>query len=486
MSSQGLNTSVIPVVLCGGSGTRLWPLSRKSLPKQFVPLIGTKSLLTMTLERVAELNQSDVAVVGSNEHRFLIGQSMMEAGVRGTILLEPVARNTAPAMAIAVLNATLFTAKESAADPLILFCPADHHIPDLDSFLRSVQCAIPAANDGFIVTFGARPHYPSTAYGYIRRGDPIDNKAFAILEFAEKPTAERARDLLVGRDVFWNCGIFLARASSWRDAFCTHAPDIWKAASDAMREALSEGVPDGNHFVRPNQTHFERCRSESVDYAVMERHPKVAVVPFESLWSDVGSWNAVADLVEPDENQNRLVGEGLAHQSKNTFLHAPYRPVVALGVDGLLIVDTPDAVLVANRQCAEAVKEVVTLLNSANIEQAHTHRRVGRPWGWYDTITQGDGFQVKRIGVRPKASLSLQMHHHRAEHWVVVRGKAEVTCGERTFILKENESTFIPLGVIHRLSNPGDEELEIIEVQSGGYLGEDDIVRFKDDYGRDK
>lgn len=470
--------SITPVILCGGSGTRLWPLSRKSFPKQFVPLVGDKSLLQLTLERVAPLG-SNVITVAAEDHRFLVADSMRQAKVQGTIILEPVARNTAAAMALAALHAR--------QDDCLLFCPADHHIPDAAAFVRTTREGMSAAARGAIVTFGVVPTFPSTAYGYIRQGVLRPDGSLQVAQFIEKPDAVRAAELLLQGDTFWNAGIFLAGARFLLEALDEHAPDILRSCRAAMEAAATEqpgkSAPD-TVFLRPARPEFEACRSQSIDYAVMEPHQDVAVLPFRGQWSDVGSWNAVADLSAPDPHQNRVQGQGWLHDAHNTFIHAPHRPVVALGTRDLLIIDTPDAVLVAQRDCAEQVKDVVAQLEEGHATQAAFHRKVVRPWGWYDSVDAGERFQVKRIGVKPGASLSLQKHHHRAEHWVVVRGTAEVTRGNETFLLSENQSTYIPIGEVHRLHNPGKMELEMIEVQSGAYLGEDDIVRLEDSYGR--
>lgn len=421
---------------------------------------------------------------------------MEEAGVTGSILLEPAPRNTAMAMAVAAtyavqnkkVNSKPNTKQDqhwqTDPDPLLLFCPADHHIPDTDTFIECIQSAINAANSGLIVTFGVMPTHPSSAYGYIRAGAPLDAYASKASQFIEKPSRTDAEKLLLEGNAFWNAGIFLSRASMLLDALRLHAPDVLEAAQASTQNTNTEKTTEGNLFIRFDKELFEAARSESIDYAVMEKYDQVALVPFKGQWSDVGSWNAVAQLTEADANQNRIKGQGIAHKTENTFIHAPNRPVVALGVTDLLIIDTADAVLIAHQEDAEKVKDVVAYLDAQGMGEAHTHRRVARPWGWYDSITRGDGFQVKRIRVKPKASLSLQMHNHRAEHWIVVAGVAQVTCGDKVFTLNKNESTFIPLGVTHRLHNPGETELEIIEVQSGGYLGEDDIVRFEDRYGR--
>jgi mannose-1-phosphate guanylyltransferase/mannose-6-phosphate isomerase len=482
------NRPLVPVILCGGSGTRLWPLSRKSYPKQFVPLVGDKSLLQLTLERLA-FSAGPVICVAAEEHRFLVTDTLQAAQAGGTVLLEPAARNTAAAMALAALLAR----DGGQADPLLLFCPADHHIPDASAFARTVQQGVAAAEDGAIVTFGVVPSFPSSAYGYIEQGQARADGSRSVARFIEKPAPAAAQALLLQGGVLWNAGIFLTRASTLLAALKQHASDILHACESAMASARTEALPQANtagparsatRFVRPEASAFLACRSQSIDYAVMEPHDNVAVVPFEGQWSDVGSWNAVADLTPADEAGNRIAGEGHALHARNTFIHAPERTVVALGTQDLLIIDTPDALLVAQRDHAEQVKDVVAHLEKLQAPQATLHRRVARPWGWYDSIDMGERFQVKRIGVKPGASLSLQKHHHRAEHWIVVKGTAEVTRGTERYLLSENQSTYIPIGEVHRLHNPGKLELEMIEVQSGSYLGEDDIVRLEDNYGR--
>ncbi|MFC3678337.1 mannose-1-phosphate guanylyltransferase/mannose-6-phosphate isomerase [Ferrovibrio xuzhouensis] len=465
-----------PVILCGGAGTRLWPLSRKSFPKQFVPLIGGKSLLRLTLERVAILNR-EVLVVAAEDHRFLVADAMAEAGVQGAAVLEPAPRNTAAAMAVAALE-------EADPEALLLFCPADHHIPDAAAFAQTVRQGVSAARTGSIVTFGIVPSFPSTAYGYIEQGAERTDGGWQVVRFIEKPDAARARQLILGGRVVWNAGIFLCTAGTLLNALQVHAPQILQACRQACAAVEEEIGPTGHRFIRPAPAPFMACEAQSIDYAVMEKHVGMVMVPFRGQWSDVGSWNAVADLSAPDEDGNRIEGQGVARHSHNTYVHAPHRPVAVLGVDDLLVIDTMDAVLVLHRDRAEQVRDIVDRLEKDGSPQAVTHRKVARPWGWYDTVDAGNRFQVKRIGVRPGASLSLQKHHHRAEHWVVVKGTAEVTRGEEVFLLSENQSTYIPVGVVHRLRNPGQTELEIIEIQSGGYLGEDDIVRLQDAYGR--
>jgi mannose-1-phosphate guanylyltransferase/mannose-6-phosphate isomerase len=485
------STDITPVILCGGSGTRLWPLSRQSFPKQFVPLVGGQSLLQLTLARLAWCGQP-VVCVAAQDHRFLVADaiesqntSSQNTGSQKTgsqVLLEPAGRNTAAAMALAAL-----LARQGGADPLLLFCPADHHIPDATAFAQTIRQGAPAAEAGAIVTYGVVPSFPSSAYGYIQQGEDRADGSHRVARFIEKPAPAAAQALLLQGDVLWNAGIFLTRASVLLAALQQHAPDILLHCEQAMASPRCDAVgsgADGIGFVRPQPEPFLACRAQSIDYAVMEPHDNVAVVPFQGQWSDVGSWNAVAALTAADEAGNRITGQGHALQARNTFIHAPGRTVVALGTQDLLIIDTPDALLVANRDHTEQVKDVVAHLTAQAIPQAAAHRRVARPWGWYDSVDAGERFQVKRIGVKPGASLSLQKHHHRAEHWIVVQGTAEVTRGTETYLLSENQSTYIPIGEVHRLHNPGKLELEMIEVQSGSYLGEDDIVRLEDIYGR--
>jgi len=474
-----MSVNIKPVILCGGSGTRLWPLSRESFPKQFVPLIDGQSLLALTINRVQSL--SAPICVTNEEHRFFVQELLKKIpnNSEGSILLEPAGRNTAAAMASAALMPGVVDSD------LLLFLPSDHFVPDIDAFISTMRSGVEAARSGYIVTFGVQPSFPSTAYGYIQQGHELNNlkasakSIFAVERFVEKPPVDKAQAMLLSGNYLWNAGIFLCQASVLKGALNQHASDILNASELAMKSAQVDG-----DFVRPNKEAFLACRSESIDYAVMEHFDKVAVVPFKGTWSDVGSWNAVAALSSADELGNRINGQGLALQSKNTYINAPHRPVVALGTNDLVIVDTPDAVLVAASEKVEQVKEVVAQLKKEGKAEAVIHRRVARPWGWYDSIDMGERFQVKRIAVKAGASLSLQMHHHRAEHWIVVKGTAKVTNGDEVFLLEENQSTYIPIGVKHRLENPGSTDLEMIEVQSGGYLGEDDIVRFEDVYGR--
>lgn len=471
MAEAKMDSGILPVILCGGSGTRLWPLSRKAYPKQFVPLLDGKSLLALTLERVKSISPR-VQTVASQAHRFLVQDATQAAGVVAQHLLEPVARNTAAAMAVAALNAR--------PDQLLLFLPADHHIPDASAFAAAVEKGVPAARRGYIVTFGVSPAFPSTAYGYIRQGKALDEHSWSVERFVEKPDAQKAGQLLLSGGHFWNAGIFLVQASTLLEALALHAPAILASC----RQATEKQTLDGS-FTRLNEAAFSACPAVSFDYAVLEHHDKIAMVPFSGQWSDVGSWNAVAELAPADEQGNRIVGHGWALQSSNTYIHAPHRAVVALGTEDLLIIDTPDALLVAAASHAEQVKDVVARLEQDKLPQAADHRLVARPWGQYDCVDSGARFQVKRLTVKPGGKLSLQLHHHRAEHWVVVQGAARVTCGEETYLLKENESTYIPVGIKHRLENPGNTPLEMIEVQTGSHLDENDIVRFEDHYGRE-
>lgn len=436
----------------------------------------------MTLDRVEQLG---LPICVTNEaHRFFVQDHLKQISKYNSstdvkILLEPVGRNTATAMACTALMPGI------AAQDLLLFLPSDHHVPDIEAFSITMRSGIEAARAGYILTYGIQPSFPSTAYGYIQQGkrlphlSPSGSSTYSVERFIEKPSLAKAQEMLLSGKYLWNAGIFLCQASVLIDALSKHAPDILKSCQDAMKSSIVDG-----DFIRPHKDSFLDCRSESIDYAVMEYFEKVAVVPFKGAWSDVGSWNAVAELSPADYFGNRISGQGTISHARNTYINAPHRPVVAIGTADLVIVDTPDAVLVASSDRVDQVKDVVAKLKKNGASQAVMHRRVARPWGWYDSVDVGDRFQVKRIAVKPGACLSLQMHNHRAEHWIVVKGTAKVTNGEKVFILEENQSTYIPIGVRHRLENPGKTDLEMIEVQSGSYLGEDDIVRFEDTYGR--
>jgi mannose-1-phosphate guanylyltransferase/mannose-6-phosphate isomerase len=468
---------LIPVILSGGSGTRLWPLSRKNFPKQFLPLHGDMSLFQQTIARTGKLDSAaPPIVVCSEEHRFLVAEQLRELKVEGaTILLEPVARNTAPAIALAA-----WQARARDADAVLLVLPADHLIGDVAGFADAVAKAMPTSSQGWLVTFGVRPQSPATGFGYIQRGAALDASAFRVAHFVEKPDAATARRYVDAGDYEWNSGMFLFRAQSYLDALQRHAPEMHAAS----REAFDKSKADLD-FVRIDQTAFAASPEKSIDYAVMEKTDHAAVVPVNCAWSDIGSWDALWAASGHDADGNRLEGDVIAVDSHNCYVHgASRRLVAALGLEDTVIVDTPDAVLVAPRARVQDVRRVVERLKAAGRQEHLFHRKVYRPWGSYDSIDSGGRFQVKRIIVKPGAALSLQKHFHRAEHWVVVSGTAEVTRNDEVFLLTENQSTFLPLGALHRLRNPGKVPLELIEVQSGSYLGEDDIVRLDDVYGR--
>ena len=468
---------LIPVILSGGSGTRLWPLSRKNLPKQFLPLAGDSTLFQQTVARAKTLPGAvSPIVVCSEDHRFLVAEQLQMLGVSdASILLEPVARNTAPAIALAALQAL-----SRDPDATLLVLPADHLIGDTDSFSDAVRRALPLAADGWLVTFGIRPDAPETGFGYIRRGNPLNDSGYQVDAFVEKPDRATAESYLETGAYDWNSGMFLFRASRLLEELAQQVPSIHAGVATAFESAHAD-----LDFVRIDKEAFAQVPEDSIDYAVMERTRRAAVVPVSCEWSDIGSWAALWAASERDGNGNRLEGDVLALDSDNCFVRSTDRRMVALlGVHDLVVVDTPDAVLVAARDPAQDVKKLVDPLKAADRPEHMFHRKVYRPWGSYDSIDMGERFQVKRIVVKAGAALSLQKHHHRAEHWIVVSGTAEVTRDNEVFMLSENQSTYLPLGSIHRLRNIGKVPLELIEVQSGSYLGEDDIVRLEDVYGR--
>jgi len=470
------------VVLSGGSGTRLWPLSRAHYPKQLIPLLGERSLLQDTVARLEGLAvaQAPPLVVCNEHHRFMVAEQLHRMGrADAAILLEPEGRNTAPALTLAALMAM-----ESGGDPVLLATPADHLIQDPEAFRAVVARGLDHAREGAVVTFGIVPTHAETGYGYIRRGAPRGEQAYALAGFREKPDADTARAYLESGEYYWNSGMFMMRASRWLEALQETQPEIL----DACRRALAGGRRDGD-FCRIDAEAFAACPSDSIDYAVMEPlaragDAQAVVLPLEAGWSDVGAWDALWAVGAQDEAGNVTRGDVLSHDSRGNLVFAEHRLVGTVGVEDLIVVETADAVLVAHKDKVQDVKALVDRLKAAGRSEVLHHRRVYRPWGSYESIDAGERFQVKRIVVKPGASLSLQMHHHRAEHWIVVRGTARVTRGEEEFLLSENQSTYIPLGVVHRLENPGTIPLELIEVQSGSYLGEDDIVRFEDRYGR--
>jgi mannose-1-phosphate guanylyltransferase / mannose-6-phosphate isomerase len=475
-----------PVVMAGGSGTRLWPLSRAQFPKQFLVLQGDRSLFQQAAQRLASLAASDIrvaptCVVGNEEHRFLVLEQLREIQIGGaTLLLEPMGRNTAPAMTLAALRAI-----ETGADPVLAVTPADQTVVDEPAFTAALQRAVRLAADGAIVILGVQPDRPETGYGYIKSSGAGDS--MVVERFVEKPDLATAKRYLAEGQYFWNSGMFVVRASVWLAAIERCRADI-AAATRAAWQARSLDAA----FVRPGREAFAAIPSESIDYAVMEpvaAEPgafSLRMVPLAAGWNDLGAWEAVWQVSEKDDAGNASHGDVLLRDSRNSLVHAASRLVGVVGLDNVVVVETPDAVLVTDRSRSQEVKQIVAELDRAGRSEQTLHRQVHRPWGWYDSIDSGERFQVKRILVKPGASLSLQMHHHRAEHWIVVSGTAEVTCGDKVILLSENQSTYIPLGEKHRLSNPGKVPLEIIEVQSGSYLGEDDIVRFEDTYGRVK
>ncbi|AVT15468.1 mannose-1-phosphate guanylyltransferase/mannose-6-phosphate isomerase [Paracidovorax avenae] len=492
------SSRLLPVVLCGGAGSRLWPLSRETYPKQFLSLAGEWSMLQKTVQRLIEpLNGIDVAtaplLVCNTEHRFVTAEQLKAIGVGGAqILLEPVGRNTAPALTLAALQALEDSRSE---DPVLLAMPADHMIEDVPAFRRAVQYAFPYAATGGVVTFGVEPNRPETGYGYIccapvqqhsAHSTEIPAQVRLVNKFVEKPDVETARGYVDSGQYFWNSGIFMVRAGKWLEAVRACCPDIFDACSEAMRDAVKD-----LDFIRPSPSAFKACPSDSIDYAVMERLPLLTqlniptyVLPLVAGWSDLGAWDALWETLERDSDGNASVGQVIQHGCRNTLLYGSHRLVAGVGLEHIVVVETTDAVLVVDKYRTQEVKHIVAMLAGKGNGLAEHHRKVHRPWGWYDAIDSGPFFQVKRIVVNPGARLSLQLHRHRAEHWVVVSGNAEITNGTATFMLGRNESTFIPIGCPHRLANPGTMPLEIIEVQSGDYLGEDDIVRLDDIYGR--
>lgn len=486
---------IVPVVLSGGSGTRLWPLSRELYPKQLLPLTSQNTLLQETLLRLNGLPDLGSPLVVCNEHhRFMVAEQLRSINFPSSaILLEPVGRNTAPAVAVAALQA-----QRGGDDPLLLVLPADHVIVDVETFRGAVAAGAELAELGRLVTFGVVPDKAETGYGYIRgdRTSPLqfechsdtaknlgtlggNSTAFAVAEFVEKPDLPTAQAYLASGDYYWNSGMFLFRASCYLENLEKFAPEMLACC----RKALA-GAQKDLDFIRLDAEAFAACPKDSIDYAVMEKTDDAAVIPLEAGWSDVGSWSALWEVGPSDDGGNVVRGEVMTHESRNCYLYSSGRMVVAVGLEDHVVVETADAVLVAPRERVQEVKIIVEQLKEQGRAEALLHRRVNRPWGSYETIDQAERYQVKCITVNPGACLSLQLHHHRAEHWTVVTGTARITCGDETFVLTENQSTYIPLGVRHRLENPGLIPLELIEVQSGAYLGEDDILRFDDLYGR--
>ena len=492
---------LIPVILCGGSGTRLWPLSRAGFPKQFLALSGKESLFQQAVMRVQRLagstiQMSKAIIVTNEEHRFLALDQWREIAWSGAkpaveLLLEPIGKNTAPALTLAALAAAASNpnANDPNADPILLVAPADQTVQDVDAYAHAMEKAVELARGGSLVVLGITPTRAETGYGYIRRGShEIALGAYTVSQFTEKPDRDTAKAYLTSGDYFWNGGMFVVKASVWLNAINQFHPEIANASKAAWQGHTIDVTSGGETFVRPGEESFLAIPSDSIDYAVVEKCPgsdiSLAMVPLEAGWNDLGSWDAVWQVGKADAQGNVIQGDALVLDTKNSLVCASTRLVTLLGVHDLVVVETADAVLVTSRDQAQNVKAIVSQLDEQGRDEKNLHRKVNRPWGWYDSVDEGERFKVKRIQVKPGASLSLQMHHHRAEHWVVVKGIAEITNGTEVITLTENQSTFIPQGQTHRLANPGTEPLEIIEVQSGNYLGEDDIVRFEDTYGR--
>jgi mannose-1-phosphate guanylyltransferase/mannose-6-phosphate isomerase len=476
---------LIPVILSGGSGTRLWPLSRELYPKQLLPLVGKGTMLQETLARVAGVDGVGAPVVVCNEnHRFLVAEQILEAGIKSqAIVLEPVGRNTAPAVAVAAMAAVSDLPQNKGGgndnDPLLLILPADHVIRDVKAFRAALEIGRKAASEGKLVTFGVVPNKPETGYGYIKRVNGA-GPAYAIDRFVEKPDLATAKTYVESKEYFWNSGMFLFRASTVLGELRELAPKIYEACAQAVTAAKRD-----LDFTRLPTKEFGACPSDSFDYAVMEKTKHGVVVPLDAGWSDVGSWSALHEAIPADADGNVVLGDVLTADSHGNYLHSTSRLVAAVGLEDHVVVETKDAVLVAPKSRVQDVKELVNQLKKQGRYETSLHREVFRPWGSYDSIDNGQRFQVKRLSVKPGAQMSLQLHHHRAEHWIVVSGTARITRGDEVFLLEENQSTYIPLGTKHRIENPGKIPLHIIEVQSGGYLGEDDIVRFEDRYGRE-
>lgn len=470
--------TIYPVILSGGSGSRLWPMSRAGYPKQFLQLTSKNTMFQDTVLRVSSSEDFGAPLMVCNEeHRFIVADQLRTIDVTPQkILLEPLGRNTAPAVAVAAL-----TLLKNQDDGLMLVLPADHVILDQPAFLAAVEVAKQAAQAGKLVTFGIDPDKPETGYGYIQKGQPLQkcSGAFELSRFVEKPDEETAQSYLESGEYYWNSGIFLLSARQYIDELRTHQPEMVTACEQALEKAEED-----LYFSRLNADAFAACPADSIDYAVMEKTSQAAVVPVNIGWSDLGAWSSLWDINAKDEDGNASLGDVLLHNTRNSYVHSEHALVATTGVDDLIIVATDDAVMVAHRNQAQDVKKLVDQLKADGRYEHNIHTTVHRPWGHYRGIDLGDRYQVKRITVKPGERLSLQMHHHRAEHWIVVKGTAKVTNGEKSFLLRENESTYIPMGEVHRLENPGKIDLELIEVQSGGYLGEDDIVRFEDGYGR--
>ena len=469
-------SNIIPVILSGGSGTRLWPLSRKQYPKQYLPLVGDNTMLQETILRLNGLdNLADPIIICNADHRFLVAEQCQQIDINNpTILLEPVGRNTAPAIAAAALQSL-----QDSEDKLLLVLSADHVIQDIDAFHQAINIATKQAQEGKLVTFGIVPTDANTVYGYIKSSKERINGSYKVEEFIEKPDLITAKSYLDQGNYLWNSGMFMFQAITLVKELNAYSPDIVVSVNDAVNNAVQD-----LDFIRLDSQAFKSSPSDSIDYALMEKSDNVVVVPLDAQWSDIGSWSALYDIGIKDGSGNVIKGDVIAQDTTNTYINANHHMVATIGVDNLIVVDTPDATFIAKQDRAQEVKSIIETLQSNDRNECGEHRKVYRPWGWYDSIESGKNFQVKMLHVNPGAKLSLQMHHKRAEHWVVVTGTATVINEEDKLTLREGESTYIPVGTTHGLENKTNEQLEIIEVQSGTYLGEDDIVRFEDIYGR--
>lgn len=469
-----INFMITPVIMAGGTGSRLWPLSRKLMPKQFLKISSENTMIQETVIRLNGLDVDSPLCICNEEHRFIVAEQMREIDSLGKIILEPVGRNTAPAIALAALSLI-----EQSDNAVMLVLAADHVIENQNEFQNVVRKSVPLAEDGKLVTFGIVPSHAETGYGYIHKGDSCFDVAFEVSQFVEKPNLETAEKYLSSGEYLWNSGMFMFKASRYIEELAKYNPQML----DACKKAIDHTSADMD-FIRVDKEEFSLCPDDSIDYAVMEKTDSAVVVPLDANWNDIGSFSAIWDISDKDKLGNVHQGDVLSHNSSNNLVIAEQKLVATIGLDNCIVVETKDAVLVANKDNVQDVKKIVEQIKSLNRIEADIHRQVYRPWGHYDSIDFGERDQVKRISVKPGEKLSIQMHHHRAEHWIVVAGTAKVTNGEKTFLLTENQSTYIPAGVIHALENPGVLPLELIEVQSGSYLGEDDIVRFEDRYGR--
>jgi mannose-1-phosphate guanylyltransferase/mannose-6-phosphate isomerase len=476
---------ITPVILCGGSGTRLWPLSRTAFPKQFLVLSGKTTLFQQSVERLQSLKNpsiriNDTLIVTNEEHRFLVLDQLREIKeVKAQLLLEPIGLNTAPALTLAALQAV-----DQGEDPILVVTPADQIVQNQSAFTRSLHEAIEVADKGSIVILGIKPNKPDTGFGYIKKDkDLSDSFSHKVVSFSEKPNLITAKNYIESGEYFWNSGMFVLRASIWLKAIKTFSPDIYEGTLRAFNQRTEDAL-----FIRPDESLFKEIPNKSIDYAVIEKCPQsdfeIKMVELNIGWNDLGSWDAVWHAGCKDNSHNVTYGDVILESTSSSLIYANYKLVATLGIDNLIIIETSDAIMIANRNYSQQVRLIVDKLKLQNRQERDLHRKVFRPWGWFDSLDQGENFKVKRIQVNPGASLSLQKHAKRAEHWVVVKGTAEIICNDKKITLQKNESTYIPLGCIHRLSNPGKDILEIIEIQTGSYLDEDDIERFDDKYGR--